>query len=42
MSDVTNEQQDVDYRDLEANGQVKLRDDFDQNLSIQTSIGFSF
>lgn len=42
LSDVTNQQQDVDYRDLEANGQVKLRDDFDQNLSIQTSVGFSF
>jgi hypothetical protein len=42
LSDVTNQKQDVDFRDLEVNGRVKLRDDFDQNFSLQASVGFSF
>ena len=42
LSDVTNQSQDVDYQQLEDSARVILRDDFDRNVSIQTSIGFSF
>jgi len=42
LTDVTNESQDVDYQALNQSGQVELRDDFDQNISFQVSIGFSF
>lgn len=41
LSDVTNQIQDIDPRTLEA-GQVVTRDDFDRNISLQASIGFSF
>lgn len=41
LIDVTNEGQDIDYRSLN-NGQVITRDDFDRNISIQASLGFSF
>lgn len=41
LTDVTNQEQDIDYNSLD-NGQVRLRDDFDRNLSLQASIGFSF
>jgi len=39
--DVTNEEQDIDYRNLN-NGQVITRNDFDRNFSLQASLGFSF
>lgn len=41
MTDVTNQIQDIDPRTLEA-GQVVTRDDFDRNISLQASVGFSF
>jgi hypothetical protein len=41
LTDVTNQIQDIDYRNLE-NSQVVTRDDFDRNISLQASIGFSF
>lgn len=41
LTDVTNQIQDLDPRTLEA-GQVVTRDDFDRNISLQASIGFSF
>ncbi len=41
LSDVTNQSQDIDFESLNGNN-VILRDDFDRNLSLQASIGFSF
>lgn len=41
LTDVTNQEQDVDHSSLD-NGQLRLSDDFDRNLSLQASIGFSF
>lgn len=41
LMDVTNEEQDIDFRRLD-NGQVITRDDFDRNFSLQASLGFSF
>ena len=41
LSDLTIQNQDIDYSALDGNN-VILRDDNDRNLSIQTSIGFSF
>lgn len=41
LMDVSNEEQDIDYRSLD-NGQVRTNDDFDRNFSIQASLGFSF
>jgi len=41
FADITQQEQDIDYRSLE-NGEVVLQDDHDHNVSIQASIGFSF
>ncbi len=42
LLDVTNNDADRQRSNLDSNGNYILRDDIDQNLSIQTSIGFSF
>ncbi len=41
LSDITKQEADVSLRSLD-NGQFITRDDMDRNISIQTSIGFSF
>lgn len=42
LTDVTNQSQDIDFQSLDQSNQVQLRDDFDQNISLQASVGFSF
>ncbi|MEQ8706605.1 MAG: porin family protein [Phaeodactylibacter sp.] len=42
ISDVTRSNQDISRRALEDSGEYIFRDDDDQNLNIQVSVGFSF
>lgn len=42
LLDVTNNEMDVDYQELDEFNKYKFRDDFDTNLSLQVSLGFKF
>lgn len=42
LLDVTNDEQDISAQILDAQGMPILRDDFDRNITLSASIGFSF